>query len=279
MKLDLHIHSNASDGNLRPSELIEYAARLGVTSLALTDHDTMNGIDEARNAADKMGIEFLPGVELSTLDGEVEVHMLGYFSSMPQAIQQRLEELRQLRIARLDRIIRGLNSSGIELDHGDIEKTDGAAPGRVHVARALIGKGYATTVSDAFKRYLVPGKPGFFQREKLSPEEAVELIHDGGGLAVLAHPGIIQADPRTLGARILRYLDAGMDGVEVYHSRHTPTERRRFRELASDNRRLITGGSDYHGLPGAVLPGGNFDAWEHAEQDYSQFLSELRQES
>ncbi len=278
MRADLHLHTSASDGLFSPAELIGLLTQCGVTHAALTDHDTMNGLSTALAAARAAGIELWPGVELSTED-QVEVHVLGYFRAAPQGMADRLEALRQMRIERMHRMVHALNAAGVGLRPTDIVREAGSSPGRMHVARALVAKGYAAGVSEAFRRYLLPGRPGFVGREKLTPEQAIVLIKEHGGMPVLAHPGIIQAGTKSLPVRMQGYQEAGLMGVEVYHPRHTPVQRAMLHRFARERGLLITGGSDYHGVPGATLPGDPSLGWDSVNRDYSEFFSKLMAQS
>ena len=271
MRVDLHLHTNASDGLQSPSELVALLLRKGVTHCAVTDHDTMNGVTQALEAARAAGIVLWPGVELSTEDHKAEVHVLGYFRAVPDALIQRLEMLRQMRIERLERMIEALICAGVSIEMGDVHCEEGAAPGRMHVARALIARGYALSINEAFRRFLLPGRPGYVEREKLNPAQAIALIHEHGGLSVLAHPGIIHTGTQLLPVRMGGYVEAGLMGIEACHPRHTPTQRGMLRRFAQDRHLLVTGGSDYHGTPGANTPGDKAIGWTTAEKDYARF--------
>ena len=274
MIVDLHLHSNASDGLLCPKDLVKLLYEQRVTNCALTDHDTMNGVQDAQKIAYDYGIALLPGVELSTQDG-AEVHMLGYFNEVPAGLSEKLESLRQARIVRMHRMVDALKKAGAAIDVKDIECEENASPGRVHVARALIGKGYAVNVNEAFRRYLLKGRPGYVDREKLTPIEAIALIKAHGGIAVLAHPGIIPISGSALSERMREYQKAGLSGIEAYHPRHTPIERAQLRRYARDGGLLVTGGSDYHGAHGATLPGEMAIDWQDMAQDFNEFLAKL----
>lgn len=278
MKLDLHLHTNASDGAMTPDALVSQLKALDMEAFAVTDHDTMAGVPEAARAAGRLGMRMIPGVELST-GGQVEIHVLGYFSKAPESIQARLSELQRQRADRLHAMLERLNLAGVELTLSDLPLADGGAPGRVHVARALVSRGVASSVGEAFKRFLVPGRPGFVPREKLSTEAGIRLIHQGGGAAVLAHPGIIQADFSLLPQRIRALKAMGLDGVEVYHPRHTGAQAQKLNQLARQEGLLVTGGSDYHGLPGSLSPGDGMAQWICKDQDYHKLLSKIGLES
>ena len=278
VKADLHLHSSASDGLLSSTDLVAFAAHCGLTDCALTDHDTLNGAYDAMSAAQVAGIRLWPGVEMST-EERVEVHILGYFAKPEMGLIERLEALRQMRIERLHEMVYTLESMGICFEPGDIVCSPGSAPGRMHVARALVARGYAPTVNEAFKRYLVKGRRGFVPRKKLAPEQAIAIIRQFGGVPVVAHPGIIPVSAGALFAQLNRYVEAGMMGIEVYHPRHMPAQRAQFRQFAQEQRLLITGGSDYHGVPGAQMPGEEALGWTTMEQDYTEFLAKIEAQS
>ncbi|MDL2206647.1 PHP domain-containing protein [Eubacteriales bacterium OttesenSCG-928-N13] len=274
MKVDLHMHSSASDGIDAPGELVALLKRTGITDFALTDHDTLMGLPAAREAANVYGLRMIDGVELSC-GIQVEVHILGYGMKRPELMQSTLARLQRQRHERVDRMLERLDQAGIHLEVGDLPIASGGAPGRVHMARALVDHGYASSVNQAFQRYLVPGKPGYVERQKLTPEQGIQLIRESGGIAVLAHPGIIQADPALLPERIDVLMKMGLGGIEVHHPRHTPTQIQRFTHLAKQRGLIITGGSDSHGLPGGLMPGEGTTNWHEMHHDYNQFLSKI----
>lgn len=229
-----------------PTALVELAARKGLAALALTDHDHLGGIEEARIAGERLGVEIVAGVELSV---EGEIHILGYFvepTNIPLAA--RLAEFRDVRARRAEIIVEKLRALGIDITIGDVERAAGPAAGsigRPHVARALLEKRLVASVQDAFERWLGDGRPAYVPKAKLDAPEAIALVHGAGGVAVLAHPGLLPEGGR---GRLIRSLAAaGLDGIEVEHSRHSSEERRRFRELASELGLVTTGGSDFHG--------------------------------
>lgn len=274
MRADLHLHTSASDGLLNPAQLMALLDERRIDLCAVTDHDTMNGVEAARRAAEALGIRLIDGVELSAAE-RVEVHILGYFPSRPQEIIEALDHLRQMRVSRMHQMLGRLQRLGLAIEPEQVEVEPGTAPGRMHLARALVNAGHAQSVSEAFHRYLMPGRPGYAPREKMSYRQAIQLIHKGGGLAVVAHPGIIQADRHTLPGRIRSLKDQGLDGVEVFHPRHTPAQRQLLGQLAHSMDLLVTGGSDCHGLPGVSMPGDTLEHWTQMEEDCAGLMDRM----
>lgn len=246
MKADLHLHTTASDGRLRPREVVELAREKGLAVIAITDHDTTAGIQEAIAAGRDLGIKVIPGVEISTdLAGE-EVHILGYgLNHTDSALNQVFKRLRKAREERAKGIFLRLNQLGFHLTWDEIMNQVGDADsfGRPHFARAMMARGYVASVAEAFDRFLNKGRPAWVERYKLSPREAIDVIHHSGGVAFLAHPGIYQRGREMS----LALLQEGLDGLEVFHSDHSPEQNREFFDLAQQFGAYISGGSDCHG--------------------------------
>lgn len=243
--VDLHTHSIHSDGTLSPAALVAEAARRGLRALALTDHDTVAGLAEAESACRDAGIEFIPGVELSTDAGRFEVHILGYFVDADNShLTDRLAELSAQRITRAARIVNLLHTLSIPVSMQRVREIAGPGSiGRPHIARALIELGHASSISDAFDRYLGSGRPAFVPRSQTTPEEAVRLLADTGALPVLAHP-------RTTGdiaGTIERLLPCGLAGMEVFYGEYDLPTRNELALLATRWGLIVTGGSDFHG--------------------------------
>ncbi len=244
--IDLHSHSTASDGQYDPPEVAARAASAGVVAWSLTDHDTVAGQERAAEAARRHGVRFVPGIELSVfLDDRREVHVLGHFIDPSHKILRDFEDmLADHRRNRVREIVRKLGGLGIQVTEEEIVACSGGKTiGRPHVARALLGKGYVSTVKDAFDRYLGEGRPAHVGRFRLSAEEAVDLVRKAGGVATLAHPGVSKVNPGELGR--LRAL--GFDGVESAHPDHPAEQAARFREAADRAGLVSTAGSDFHG--------------------------------
>lgn len=243
--IDLHTHSTASDGLLAPARLVALANERGLSALALTDHDTVAGVAEAAAAAEGSGLRFIPGVELSTFVEAGEVHMLGYFvePASPPLVEA-LARFREAREGRAEAMVARLTAAGAPIA---LERVVGLAAGgsigRPHVARALVEAGHAASVNDAFERWLVRGRPGYVERYKLVPADAVRLIRAAGGVPVLAHPH--SADDL---ARLLPELvAAGLAGIECYYGDYDAPRKRDYLALAARHGLVATGGTDFHG--------------------------------
>jgi predicted metal-dependent phosphoesterase TrpH len=245
-KVDLHTHSTYSDGLLSPAMLVEEAASRGVRILALTDHDTVAGIGEARAAGDRHGVEIIPGVELSAAlpDGN-EVHLLGYFVDVddPTLLEQ-LAGYARARAERMERMVERLNRIGAPVALERVREIAGLGTvGRPHLGRALVEAGYATDLSDAFARYIGGGKPAFVPRPRVDPRDAIALVRAAGGVAVLAHPFSAGGVESVLD----RLVPAGLAGMEVFYGEYDIEDREILRQIATRRGLIATGGSDYHG--------------------------------
>jgi predicted metal-dependent phosphoesterase TrpH len=245
--IDLHTHSTASDGLYTPGELLARAHEAGVRVLALTDHDSTEGLEEAAQAARRLGIDFIPGIEINTDVPEGEVHVLGYLLDYRQdALQQTLQTLRDARVQRGERMVELLNRQGIAISWERVRQIAHGAVGRPHVAQALVEAGYAESVADAFARYIGKGCPAYVPRYKLSPADAVRLIVSAGGLPVIAHP-LEQPGPQVLRGWLPQLCALGLAGLEVYYGPYTPDEEKLLLALAEEYQLIPTGGSDFHG--------------------------------
>ncbi|HEY3329040.1 MAG TPA: PHP domain-containing protein [Capsulimonadaceae bacterium] len=253
--IDLHAHTTSSDGSLSPTQLVELAVDSGLTALAVTDHDTVAGLPEAISAATERGLELVVGVELSVEDEVGRYHMLGYgFDPTDAILTSTLVDLRKVRLERNELILQRAQELGFGLTWDDIRKhagDDGEVIARPHFAAALIEKGIVSTVQEAFDKYLTPGKPLFFRKSGLSSVDAIRLLHNAGGVAVMAHPGLSKwADPISLERRLLALRDdAGLDGVEAYYNKHSAEQTHAYLAIAARLDLIVTGGSDFHGTP------------------------------
>ena len=243
--IDLHTHTTASDGLDAPARLVTLAARRGLSVLGITDHDTLAGLDAAEAAASAQGITLVPGVELSTTVQGAEVHILGYFVDRHDAaFVERLADLAAARVRRVERMIERLHELGYPVDRDAI--LAGAAlgsVGRPHVARALMAIGAADSVTDAFERFLKPGRPAYIPRERFTPEDAVRLLVTHGAVPVLAHPFSTNDVEGTL----RRLVPVGLRGLETYYAEYAPEQHAELRAIAVAWNLVPTGGSDYHG--------------------------------
>ena len=241
--IDLHMHSTASDGSRAPADVVRAARDAGLAAIALTDHDTVAGISAAQRAGEELGVRIVTGVELSAVEGETETHLLGLHLQDLSVLDRGLGALREMRQRRAARIVERLNELGVQLSFADVltEAGEGAL-GRPHVARAMVASGWATDFRDAFDRYLGAGKPAFVGKDQLSMSDAIAMIHEAGGLAVLAHPG--WAGTR---ARIEALTALGLDGVEVKHPGHSASDTARLKGIVELLGLVPSGGSDWHG--------------------------------
>ncbi|MBI3953080.1 MAG: PHP domain-containing protein [Chloroflexi bacterium] len=257
MQVDLHLHTTASDGVLSPAELVELAARQGVRVMAITDHDSTEGLAEGFAAARRhAGLRLIPGVELNTEVPDGEIHILGYFLRYrAPAFQETLVSLRASRLARGRRMVEKLASQGVRISWERVlELSKGGAVGRPHVAQAMVEGGHVASVQEAFDRYIAFGGPAYVERARLSPTEAVGLVVSVGGIPALAHPH----EGPGLAERLLPELVvAGLAGMEVYYKGYAPDVQAHLLGLCRRHGLLPLGGSDYHGLGRSdeVLPG------------------------
>jgi len=252
--IDLHTHSTASDGQYAPAEVAARAAAAGTRAWALTDHDTLAGLEAGAVAARSMGVRFVTGIELSTLLDDREIHILGHFIDPVHPSLRDFEDLlADHRRTRVHQIVKLLAKQGVRVTEAAIVACSGGKTiGRPHVARALLEAGEVSSVKEAFDRYLGEGRPAYVGRYRLLAEDAVKLVRGAGGVATLAHPGISRVNPGELP----RLRAMGFDGVEAYHPDQPPEQAARYREAADRAGLVCTAGTDYHGeivAPGRFL--------------------------
>jgi len=255
--IDLHTHTTASDGRCTPAELVARASAAGVTVLSVTDHDTVAACDAVGAACETAGIEFVTGIEITAVRSEADVHVLGYFLDPRSAsLRAFLSEQRQQRVDRIRRIISKLAGHGVSLDADAMLQPALDDPsrsvGRPWVARAMVAAGYVKSTDVAFSAWLSRGRPGFVPREGAGPEDVIARIHDAGGIASMAHPGLLRRDDW-----IGPLAEAGLDALEAYHTDHGPEDTARYLALAARLTLAVSGGSDYHAdeSHGAPRPG------------------------
>ena len=245
MFADLHLHTNFSDGTYTPEELVAQASRHGLAAIALTDHDTVEGCARARQACDTAGIEFLTGTELTAEQEGNELHILGY--EVDTTNRRLLEEIARFQSVRQERIremVSRLNRLNVPLQVETVfALANCRSPGRPHVARALVNAGLVGSLDEAFERYLKKNRPAWVPKMKISALFAIELVHQAGGVAVMAHPGLNRTDQA-----IPSLVEAGLDGIECFHTKHPPATSEHYLGLAEKFNLLVTGGSDCHGL-------------------------------
>lgn len=243
---DLHLHSTHSDGELSPTALVEAAAQVKLTTLSLTDHDSIAGIEEMKHAGKRFGLDVIAGVEMSAYLQDTELHILGFFidTSPGSALAQLLAGIRAERPARLLKMAEKLRSLGVKLTDKEVTKEVGSSesPGRAHIAAALVKNGSVANMNEAFVRYIGVGGPGYILKKKYTPDEITQAIHDAGGVAILAHPA--QYRGIDLVQTVLKF---NLDGIEIFHHSHSPGERERLLAMAQSRSWRVSGGSDYHG--------------------------------
>jgi predicted metal-dependent phosphoesterase TrpH len=249
-RIDLHLHTTHSDGSLPPCEVLKMASAANVTALAITDHDITSGIPEAMTAGAELGIEIIPGVEISSFDGRSELHILGYYLDWRNPLlNERLAMLRASRHRRNPLIIERLRAAGLDVTYEEVRALAGTeSVGRPHIAQLLMQKKYVSSAKEAFDRYLAEGKPAYVARELPPPAEAISWIREAKGVAVLAHPTWVKDTGDGLMACVTALKEAGLDGVEVHYSTHSKSQTSNYLELAQRLNLLVTGGSDFHGI-------------------------------
>ncbi len=249
-RIDLHLHTTHSDGSFSAAEVVRLAHQAKVTTLAITDHDIVSGIPEAIATGAELGIDIIPGVEISSRVGDNELHILGYFLNwQDQELSQRLASLRESRHSRNPQIIERLRSLGLDVTYEEVKALAGTdAVGRPHIARLLMEKHYVTSAKDAFDRYLANGRPAYVARELPPPADAIAWIRAAGGVAVLAHPTWATSAGEELEPLLTTLKAEGLGGIEVHYSTHTKRQTTKYLGLAKKLDLLITGGSDFHGI-------------------------------
>ena len=247
--IDLHIHSTYSDGVLKPAELVDLAKSQGLSAISITDHDTADGAGEAIQRGLEKGIEVISGIEISSWHGDTSMHILGYlFRSDDVQFNSRLQLLQQGRETRNIRIIENLNKLGITVELEELlHYSEYGQTGRPHIARLLVDKGIAKTVDLAFKYYLGRGAAAYAERFRFSARDAIAMIREAGGVAVLAHPSSLDPSLRSTPSLLKDLHKVGLNGVEVYYPSHSSKAVKALLKMAGDIGLLITGGSDFHG--------------------------------
>lgn len=250
-KADLHAHTTASDGMYAPAEVVRRAKLAGLTAIAITDHDTVAGVEEAVEAGEQAGIMVVPGAEISTVTAGSDIHVLAYYTDNSDSQWlERLAWIGSARERRNEAIVHKLQELGIEISMADVLE---AAPGkegsigRPHIAGALIRKGIVSDMNEAFAKYLGAGAKAYVQVQSITTADALRWIREAGGVSVIAHPGLYERDEL-----LEQWVRDGVRGIEAYHSDHTPEAAERYRAFAEQHGLLITGGSDFHGERGGV---------------------------
>lgn len=251
--IDLQIHSNYSDGSNSPTELVQLAKELDLHAIALTDHDTVEGIPEFLQAGEQFGINTIPGVEISVdtdLPANGHVHMLGLFVDIQdRELRQKLDFLRNHRTIRAEKMVQKLNNLGIDISFSEVLDEAGAGSiGRPHIAKILLKKDYVSTLQSSFNKYIGKGRPAFVEKVKFRENKAIQMIKDSGGLAILAHPHIMNYPTLDhMLAKVLELQACGLDGLEIYYPGMSVKVVQALTVLAEEHDLLISGGSDFHG--------------------------------
>ncbi len=274
--IDLHTHTTFSDGSQTPTQVVEEAAALGLTAVAITDHDTVDGLGEALEAGGRLGVEVVPGVELNLEHDRVTMDMLGYFlAGMPtEELREELAALRAYRDERNARMLERLAELGMPLDESALEAAaENGAVGRPHIGEAMMRRGYVSSISEAFELYLRRGAPAWVDRRRLALGHALKLLRTSGALPVLAHPGIIRTDPAGLNRIVRDAARDGLAGIECYYPLHDEETVARCLGIARKYALVPTGGSDYHGT---VKPKARLGVGSGGESVPDHVLADLR---
>ena len=264
MFADLHLHTNFSDGTYTPEELVSQAAKQRLVAIAVTDHDTVEGCERAANACRALEIEFIAGTELTAEQNDNEIHILGYLldTHNPKLLSE-IAKFQAVRQSRIREMVAKLNALNVPLRTEDVfALANCRSPGRPHVARALVKAGLVGSLDEAFERFLKKHRPAWVPKAKMSALVAIELIHQAGGMAVMAHPGLNRSDEV-----IPDLVAAGLDGIECFHTKHSTAIAEHYLEIADKYNLLVTGGSDCHGLSkGKPLIGTIHLPYQHVEK-------------
>lgn len=249
-KIDLHAHTSASDGTFSPGDLVRFASAKGVTTIAITDHDTVDGIDEALESGRNCGVRVIPGIEFSVDYPHGTFHLLGYhFDHANRSLIEECRSLNRMRETRAYRIIEDLEKNGIRIPREEVEiEARNGTIGRPHIARMMVRHGYARNIDEVFENYLVKGKPGYVRKERIELRRAMALLSEAGGTAVIAHPITLNFENFSVFEDILKdFVRSGISGIEAYSYMHNPEQVEDFCRLAEKLGLFVTGGSDFHG--------------------------------
>lgn len=247
---DLHLHTIASDGTLKPSELVKKAQKMGFTTIAITDHDATDSIQEALTTGKEVGLEVIPGIEISSTDNHQEVHILGYnIDPNNKKLKAMLNKMTDFRKNVAAKMVAKLNKLGIAISYDRVKEiAQGKVVSRVHIAMAMQEKGYIKEINEAFTdEYIGNNGKAYVGKYKISPQDTIKLIKQAKGVPVLAHPIYLAQEMNIIENKIAQYTKLGIEGLEVYYSQHTPEQTEHFKNLAQKHNLLITGGSDCHG--------------------------------
>ena len=273
LRPDLHVHTDASDGQYSPVQVIGMAQEKGINILAITDHDTIDGLERAQAAATQTGIQLIPGVEISA-GGDNEVHILGFgIHSGMQRLISLLQDMRFEREERVRKMVEKLKSLGLSISLDEIAPPQAESLGRAHIGRAMVKKGMVDSLYDAFDKYLSPGRPGFEPRPKRKVSQVIRLMREEGAVPAIAHPGLLKMDPQDVRLLLKEWKDEGLLGLEAYHPSHLPAMTKVWDDMARSLRLIVTGGSDFHGQDGRHMDiGAMLPYWHSAGEDICELL-------
>ncbi len=248
-RCDLHMHTVHSDGTLTPTALVELAKKQGLSCVALTDHDTLSGVQEAQTAGRRVGVEVIAGVEISAICEPGTMHILGYFiDPKSKQLQEKLEKIQEARRQRNPMVIEKLRALGIEITLEEVERESGGDQvGRPHFAKVLVQKGHVKNFDEAFARYLAKGCPAYVDKRKFTSRDSIRMIEEAGGIASLAHPKTLKLETKEFEQKLDELKSEGLKGLEVYSSCQNKDEAARFKKTADRLGLFVTGGSDFHG--------------------------------
>ena len=249
--VDLHLHTTASDGVMTPSEVVTYAKAKGLQAIAITDHDTVEGLEEGLSEGKRIGFEVIPGIEISAEHSSGSMHLLGFFIDIHDPlVNERLGYLQKARAERNPKIVEKLNRLGIKVTYEEVLKASGGGQvGRPHFAQVLIEKGYVRNFQEAFERFLKKGASAYVEKFRFTPKESIHFINEAKGVAVLAHPNTLGMNGYSeLESLLLQLVKEGLKGIEAYYPEHNPLDVAQYKGLAERHGLLVTGGTDYHGI-------------------------------
>ncbi len=249
--VDLHIHTTASDGVMTPSEIVRYAKSKGLQAIAITDHDTIDGVSEGLEEGKRIGFEVIPAIEISVEYDHGSMHLLGYFIDIYHPLlNEKLRELQKARAERNPKMIEKLNQLGIPITYEEVLRASGGGQvGRPHFAQVLVEKHYVGSFQEAFERYLKKGAPAYVDKFRFTSKEAINFIREANGVAVLGHPNTLGLNGQIeLEQLLIRLIKEGLKGIEVYYPEHSPLETAQYKLLAERFGLVVTGGTDYHGI-------------------------------
>jgi predicted metal-dependent phosphoesterase TrpH len=248
--IDLHTHTTASDGSLTPTQLLAHAKEVGLSALAVTDHDTVSGVAEAKAAGAEHGIEVIAGCELSTGEGKQSMHIVGLFlPDNPTKLQESLDFVLNARMNRNQLIVDKLNELGVDITLDEIKAEAQGTVGRPHFAKVLLAKGVVNSIQQAFDVWIGNEGKAYIPRTRLTPAQAIDILKAEGATPILAHPYILGLKPHEMDARVAELAELGLEGIEAFYTEHSDSQTEQYKGLAKKYGLVVSGGSDFHGTP------------------------------